>query len=178
MSESYKGKKPDRHLKERGFVDPKDLPKGPNGRPLCRQCGKETEPPRRSFCSTECVNAWKVRSQAGFAREQVFERDRGVCRACGLDTELHKQLMYRVRNEKGEMAYRNLIIHYYNLTQHQFDLDKHFYEVDHVVSVADGGGSCGLENLQTLCVPCHKRKTREWHSNQWKRRAKFKKRGN
>jgi 5-methylcytosine-specific restriction enzyme A len=173
MSRSSKSKKPERFLKERGFVEAKDLPKGPNGRPLCRQCSQETEPPRKTFCSDACVHAWKVRSQGAYAREQVFERDRGVCACCGLDTETLKQLLYRVRNEKGEMAYLNLQIYYYSQTGYRFEIDKHFYEVDHVVSVADGGGSCGLENLMTLCVPCHRRKTKEWHRNRFKRRAKF-----
>eukprot|EP00747_Dinoflagellata_sp_TGD_P185821 gnl/TRDRNA2_/TRDRNA2_42565_c0_seq1.p1 gnl/TRDRNA2_/TRDRNA2_42565_c0~~gnl/TRDRNA2_/TRDRNA2_42565_c0_seq1.p1 ORF type:complete len:591 (+),score=92.00 gnl/TRDRNA2_/TRDRNA2_42565_c0_seq1:49-1821(+) len=30
-----------------------------------------------------------------------------------------------------------------------------FWHGDHVVAVVDGGGSCGLANLRTLCVPCH-----------------------
>ena len=30
-----------------------------------------------------------------------------------------------------------------------------FWEANHKVAVADGGGECGIDNLETLCVPCH-----------------------
>ncbi len=33
------------------------------------------------------------------------------------------------------------------------------WQADHIHPVAEGGGSCGLENIQTLCSSCHKRKT-------------------
>lgn len=35
------------------------------------------------------------------------------------------------------------------------------WEMDHIVPVVEGGGSCGLENLRTLCVPCHRAVTAE-----------------
>ena len=35
---------------------------------------------------------------------------------------------------------------------------KSFWELDHVVPLIDGGGH-DLANLQTLCTPCHQRKT-------------------
>ena len=38
-------------------------------------------------------------------------------------------------------------------------VDRSFWEADHVVAVVEGGGLCGLENLRTLCRPCHKAET-------------------
>jgi len=35
-----------------------------------------------------------------------------------------------------------------------------FWAMDHILPVAEGGGSCGLENLRTLCTPCHALATR------------------
>ena len=32
-------------------------------------------------------------------------------------------------------------------------------EVDHIIPVCEGGGSCGLENLRTLCRSCHNAET-------------------
>ena len=41
-----------------------------------------------------------------------------------------------------------------------FDVHRStFWDCDHCISVVEGGGECGIENYQTLCQPCHKRKT-------------------
>lgn len=42
---------------------------------------------RFTFCGAECVHQWKLRTDPGYLREQVFARDRGVCALCGTDTE-------------------------------------------------------------------------------------------
>lgn len=33
------------------------------------------------------------------------------------------------------------------------------WQADHIIAVVNGGGGCGLDGYQTLCVPCHKKKT-------------------
>lgn len=33
------------------------------------------------------------------------------------------------------------------------------WHADHIVPVHKGGGGCDIDNLQTLCIPCHKDKT-------------------
>ena len=75
-----------RTSKDAGWRDSRKLPRGPDGRALCRRCGREVPKGRRSFCSDECVHEHKLRSNPGYLREQVFERDRGVCAECGADT--------------------------------------------------------------------------------------------
>jgi hypothetical protein len=30
------------------------------------------------------------------------------------------------------------------------------WDADHILAVKDGGGMCGLDNMRTLCIPCHK----------------------
>ena len=36
-----------------------------------------------------------------------------------------------------------------------------FWQMDHETPVAEGGGSCGSDNLRTLCTPCHAAATRD-----------------
>ena len=33
------------------------------------------------------------------------------------------------------------------------------WHADHIVGVAQGGGECGVENMQVLCWACHEEKT-------------------
>lgn len=125
-----------RILPEAGFVEEKTLPRGPNGRALCRRCGNEVARPRMTFCGPECVHEWKLRTQPGYARQCVFTRDRGICAICRHDCGGTQ----RVPNGKVRGG---------------------AFDVDHVVPVIEGGGSCGIDNFRTLCRPCHKRVTAE-----------------
>lgn len=47
----------------------------------------------------------------------------------------------------------------------------HLWEMDHIVPVVDGGGACGLENLRTLCLPCHNKESARLAAYLAKRRA-------
>lgn len=33
------------------------------------------------------------------------------------------------------------------------------WHADHIVPIEKGGGLCGLDGMQTLCAPCHRRKS-------------------
>lgn len=54
--------------------------------------------------------------------------------------------------------YRKLILEKDNCERCQMLFDKESLQVDHIISVLDGG-SHSLDNLQTLCLECHKGKT-------------------
>jgi 5-methylcytosine-specific restriction endonuclease McrA len=80
----------------------------------------------------------------------VRRRDRTICAECQLDTNALRRAVRgrgraRILREKGFVPRKSL------------------WELDHIVPLIDGGGH-ELENLQTLCKPCHKKKTsREAH---------------
>jgi 5-methylcytosine-specific restriction protein A len=167
-----------RVLKDAGWVDLKGLPKGPNGRALCRYCQKEVPIGRRSFCSEDCVHEWKVRSQPPYARECVAARDHGVCAVCGLDTERLVRENKAAYQEFRENYWRdNRFGQWYEFNQaSRFWLEQvsgrkgwpkgttlhsALWHMDHIQPVVEGGGSCGLDNLRTLCLPCHLDVTRE-----------------
>ena len=40
-------------------------------------------------------------------------------------------------------------------------LEGNAWQADHIVPVYRGGGLCGLENLRTLCTPCHQDVTKQ-----------------
>ena len=65
-----------------GFADRTALPKGPNGRTLCRWCSLEVPPRRFTFCSDWCVHEWRLRTDAGYLRKQVLKNLRTLCLLC------------------------------------------------------------------------------------------------
>lgn len=142
--------------------------KDPKGNPLCRFCKGSIAPPRYTFCSDECVHQYKIRTDREYSRRLVFKRDRGVCQCCGLDTLglFHRVLKrHRIINH-GRKKTRPFKTRFEGI--HKFK-PRHpgapYWEMDHKVPVANGGARLGLENLQTLCLRCHYKKTAE-HAKQ------------
>jgi 5-methylcytosine-specific restriction endonuclease McrA len=126
----------------------RDAPRG-----TCRWCGeairyaagpKRGEPDRRRRWHPACARAY-LESDPREARRRVRRRDRGVCAACGTDT---LALRRRIRGPGSTRKLREL----------GYRPRKSLWELDHVVPLIEGGGH-ELSNLQTLCTPCHKRKT-------------------
>ncbi len=134
-----------------GWVAPSELPRGETGRPLCRWCGNEVGARRRTFCSDECVHQWKLRSDPGYLRERVFERDKGVCGVCGADTVTLRRDM-----RKLDLAARRRFLKEWGLRDGS---RKSLWDADHVVPVVEGGGQCDLSNMRTLCLKCHRAAT-------------------
>ncbi|HUS06550.1 MAG TPA: HNH endonuclease signature motif containing protein [Bryobacteraceae bacterium] len=127
------------------------LPKGDNGRALCRWCSLEVPKGRLTFCSEWCVHEWKLRSDSGYLREKVLARDRGRCAQCGLDcvSEWH-------RIKRMPWRRRTLALAEWGLKPKQ---RSSLWDADHILPVAEGGGECDLANLRTLCLRCHRSAT-------------------
>ena len=45
------------------------------------------------------------------------------------------------------------------------------WDMDHITPVCEGGGGCGLDGLQTLCIWCHRRETKKLQGRLARRRA-------
>lgn len=136
-----------------GWVNRKLHPRGPNGRGICRWCSLEVPPRRHTFCSAWCVHEWKLRSQPGYLREHVFQRDRGVCAHCRIDTLAELRKLKRSRG-----ANRVALMHHWGMKTR---LRKSLWDADHILPVVEGGGACELSNLRTLCLRCHREATRQ-----------------
>jgi 5-methylcytosine-specific restriction enzyme A len=119
----------------------------------CRRCHGPIPRGRFTFCSPECVDQWRLRTDPAYLREQVFARDSGVCAVCGIHTEA-------LRKEFRKLDYRS---------RRQFPKEwklqegwrRSLWDADHIVPVAEGGGECDLSNMRTLCLKCHRAATRE-----------------
>ena len=131
-----------------GWVDRKAIPRGPNGRGLCRWCSLEVPHGRYTFCSGFCVHEWKLRTQPAYLREKVFERDRGICADCGIDTvAAARQLRFsRGTNRASLLAHWGL----------RGRSRKSLWDAYHILPFIEGGGECDLENTRTLCLRCHR----------------------
>ena len=180
-----------------GFCNQSKLPKGPNGRNLCRKCQTEVPRGRLTFCSDKCVDDWKMLSDPQHVRGLVLNRDHGICAVCGVDADsARRDVNNRMCGQVGDLAYReerkrlDAISYADTMKNHRaaeearskaafqgyekfqgLRLRRTWWEADHIIPVVEGGGGAQtLDAYQTLCVPCHKIKTSEMVS----RRAKQK----
>lgn len=139
-----------------GWVDRKLVPRGPNGRGLCRWCSLEVPRGRFTFCSPFCVHEWKLRSQPAYLREQVLLRDRGICAGCGIDTLAAERRLSLARGIR-----RQALLAYWGLQRRS---RQSLWDADHILPVAEGGGECDLANLRSLCLRCHRAATLEFRA--------------
>jgi 5-methylcytosine-specific restriction enzyme A len=121
------------------------------GEAVCRWCKAVVHRPRRTFCSDACVHEWKLRSSPRYVRQQVWKRDEGVCRMCGVDVRAAERRWKRDRPPSIDRVARR-----------RWRAARPRWEADHILPVADGGGECGLENYRLLCRACHAAVTSQW----------------
>lgn len=92
---------------------------------------------------------------------------KGLCRFC--ETE--------VQGRRRTWCSDNCIREYLIRTNHQYarsavygrdkgvcptcSIKTRSWQMDHIIPVCEGGGGCGLDNLRTLCIECHKLVTKE-----------------
>jgi len=119
---------------------------------LCRWCNLEVPAGRFTFCSEWCVHEWRLRTDPGYLRDQVFLRDRGLCAACGVDTVAAWRDLKRSRG-----THRLRLLEKWGLKKLN---RKTLWDADHIVPVIEGGGECDLDNIRTLCVACHREQTK------------------
>jgi 5-methylcytosine-specific restriction enzyme A len=96
-------------------------------------------------------------------RGQVFDRDAGVCAECRLDTRKLVRELQELWNKPGKAEL--LQKHGYCL----WDWPRSLWQADHIVPIIEGGADT-LENLRTLCLPCHLIETAKLSARRAKRR--------
>ena len=92
-----------------------------------------------------------IRTGSGMARF-MRKRDKGVCALCSLDCQALKRQYKKLLTKQERIDFK---------VQHGIPASRsgRFWDIDHIVPVVEGGGSCGPENLRTLCLRHHKEET-------------------
>ena len=93
-------------------------------------------------------------------REQLFSLEQGKCQKCKIDANA---LYLRIHSLQPAERLNALINANWPLPKTKKAMDRllqnpkegDFWQADHIVAVVEGGGGCGLDNLRTLCTPCH-----------------------
>jgi 5-methylcytosine-specific restriction endonuclease McrA len=96
------------------------------------------------------VEEWRLRTDPGYIREKVLERDRGVCAQCGVDCVAAWKHLKRLRGAAGLKARLEWGLRLGSAGR------KSLWDADHIVPVVEGGGECDLKNIRTLCLKCHR----------------------
>ena len=141
------------------LIDASLLPKTEDGFTCCRWCNGPVKPPKRTMCSPECVHELSLRTNGNYLRNCVYKRDKGVCAICNIDTKQTAKKIFLLEGEERETFIKE---HSISLKR-KIWIKKHgggLWDADHIIPVVKGGGLCGLENLRTLCIKCHKNETK------------------
>lgn len=150
-------------------------PLGPNGERLCFNCNGPLPKGKPFNCSTKCSEEWRQRTSPAAMRWAVHKRDKGICAECGTDTDKLK-LEYNAMPKADCLAdaesKRRIFLERHGIPFARSSGD--FWDADHIVPVVEGGGECGIQNIRTLCIPCHAKETAKLRERMRERRHEAK----
>ena len=131
----------------------------------CAGCGKEKKEWKRSTrwkcCSTECTDKY-VRECTSFGwgeyRLRVFRRDKFTCAMCGTKPIPMQTEFEKIYNSDGEhTSWNRKLVPVEEPTEYDYAT---MLIGDHIQPIALNGNEWEMSNIQTLCIPCNKIKTR------------------
>ncbi len=146
---------------------------GPQGRAFCRWCLAELPARRAMFCRPACQHEFSLRRSPSYLRRHVFARDAGVCCRCRLDGGALDRIIACMRS-RDDLGQRDDGLPLWVLERLGFGRRRRVtsvWNMDHRIAVTEGGGSCGMGNVRTLCLSCHRLETRALHGRLRERRS-------
>lgn len=115
---------------------------------ICSQCGIDTERMRNRFlhaCRFPAVNHWEYYTGNELRREEYDK-------ACAIARKHSERWHIAAKKRKSAMVAAGWPYH----------ATRDWWEMDHIIPFSEGGLTV-LENVRTLCVLCHKKRTKKWH---------------
>jgi 5-methylcytosine-specific restriction endonuclease McrA len=131
---------------------------------ICAWCdGQMPDKGRKKYCTKSCAaSAYYYGYPQAHANKmyRLIHIQNCMCLLCGQDFSddlaeiVRKKLEYYLPNR--ELRDDDTV------TYHAIGYNTgHIWHTDHIVAVHQGGEGVGTDNHQTICVPCHHRKTAE-----------------
>lgn len=126
-----------------------------NGKVVCRGCGGDVPNGRHTWCSSQCYDTNCPQRVNYFVRQ----RDKHVCQICKQD--IIEMIKARVAIEIPTLGFLPGESHMARWHR-QNDLESKMRgpeireEYDHIIPFSRGGKTV-LENMRTVCSPCHKK---------------------
>jgi len=136
----------------------KDIPKVKGE---CAWCGG----PSRSakYCSPACDSEAYIR-RGDTVGSAVFQRDGGICAECGINAQSIAAACRDIYKTLGQFSEHGCYWRPDKWVKDQWGpwwrVWENPWQADHIIPVVEGGGCCGLDNYQTLCIRCHKLDTK------------------
>lgn len=150
--------------------------RGPEGRPLCLWCLKEVPPRCSVWCSNICTETFYSLTDWNTLKNLAAKRDQGICVNCKLDCaglERERHTLYsksyggygdtqedRFKALAALKAFDEKLVSERGFLKGEARFS--LYQIDHIIPLAEGGSN-HVDNLRTLCIPCHKRETKAMH---------------
>lgn len=133
----------------------------------CTWCGEQVPKGRVTWCGdASCLDQWEERTDPRRQQRLVRHRDNEVCQLCRLDTKRVARLLTKLWAASRRTPTPHTLGRYKRANA--LLKDRSLWESDHIVPVCEGGGLCTIENLRTLCLPCHKSETKTLRSRRKK----------
>ena len=105
-----------------------------------------------------------IRRSGRYIRDCTYKRDKGICKLCNKDTRKLAKTLLQYKNNNMMNEYNDLLKEEKITKSRKIWKRKHgggLWDADHIIPVKEGGGQCGLENIRTLCIKCHKMETKK-----------------